>query len=164
LRLDLEGTPIPAVREVDARRRPATVAAFGPHEEAACGDADRRVVEIAQAIRRQTRETLDFLIIETDRERNYYVQFPCPSSDHPSSLYCEAVSDKHLAPEDQLGEAGAERLRSLGWLEPEGSRENWYREFTLQSDSDFDGIAVILVQTLRQVYGYRDGDLAVKFG
>jgi hypothetical protein len=80
---------------------------------------------IGDALRRQTRETLDFVIVCSDPARNYYVQFPSPGDSHPPSLYCEAVSDKWLEPEDRLGEAGAGRLRSLGWRDPDGRHDNW---------------------------------------
>jgi hypothetical protein len=117
---------------------------------------------IADALRRQTRETLDFLIVCSDPARNYYVQFPWPGDSHPRSLCCEAVSDKWLESEHRLGEAGAERLRSLGWSDPEGRHDNWFREFELHDEEDFERIAATLVQTLRAVYGYAGGPLEVQ--
>lgn len=120
------------------------------------GDFDP-VSEIATALRRQTRENLDFLIVCSDPLRNYYVQFPSPGDDHPRSLHCEAVSDKWLDSAHGIGESGAARLRSLGWSDPDRRHDNWFREFSLHGDEDFERIAATLVHTLQEVYGYDGG-------
>lgn len=117
------------------------------------------VAEIAGALRRQTREQRDYLIVMSDPKRNYYVQFPHPGAESRDVLYCEAVSDEWLDSANELGEAGASRLRALGWSDPEANSPNWSREFLLQGGADFEQIAATLVETLSDVYGYDGGPL-----
>lgn len=69
-------------------------------------------------------------------------------------LYGEAVADRFLEPDWHVGEDGALRLESLGWLPPTGERRpNWYREFSLRSDMDLDSVAQLVVETF--VEGFR---------
>lgn len=120
------------------------------------------IAEIGAALRRQTSERRDFLIVTSDAVRNYYVQFPHPGQRSPESIYCEAVADEWLKPEHQLGEAGAAHMRALGWSEPTRRSRNWSRKFQLRDDSDFATIAATLVETLSAVYGYEGGPLEVR--
>ena len=138
---------------------------------------------IEQALRLQTVEARDYLIVWGNRRRNYFVQFPSPEqsaagSGLPPSLYCEAVSDLYLSPENALGARGAERLLDLGWVEPTatpastqlyaGPRNyrspNWSREFDLPNEAAFARIAQALLVTLSSVYGYSGGPLELEIG
>ncbi len=136
--------------------------------------SEQAATRIAQALRFQTVEARDYLIIWGDRDRNYYVQFPSPQRPGPSglppSLHSEAVSDLYLTPENALGKQGAKCLLGLGWDAPTsaqalrryvvgGETANWHREFGLPGDEAFRSIADVVLKTLSNAYGYSGGSL-----
>lgn len=133
--------------------------------------ASDEIAEIARALRQQTVECRDFLILEAAGSNNYFVQFPSPSEKRlppgelPLELFSEAVSNEFLEPPNRLSVNQEGRLRTLGWSDPGPVRfsagwtisPNWWRIFPLGSDDRFQEIAATVHATLVEVYGHRGG-------
>jgi hypothetical protein len=141
---------------------------------------------VADAVRKQTEERRDVLIIEWAEEPWYYVQFPHPATvpsaiagrptwdDEPEWLYSEASSDFYRPPPLHIGERGANDMMRLGWRPPKSARdkledvymggaevENWFRVFPLNVGQPYESIAVTIVETFRTGFGCADGLLKV---
>jgi hypothetical protein len=95
----------------------------------------------------------DQLIISADQPPGVYVQ----AAQDDAELTIEAVADHHLPPESRAGAAGAERLRALGWNEPEDEFENWADAVDWPAPTaDYARAADMMVATLRDVYSVPD--------
>lgn len=107
---------------------------------------------INQSLRRlhSEGEAGNFVIYKVSEEKNYYIQ--ASGEKGGDTLYVEAVSNNYLAPKFQLDQNKENQLRNLGWIRPEKSEGNFYREMVVKSDQDRQGVADFLFKTLEQVY------------
>jgi type III secretion system-like peptide-binding chaperone len=140
---------------------------------------------LAHAVRKQTEERRDVLIIEWADEPRYYVQFPHPETvamttghareGDPEWLYSEAVSDLWLPPALHIGDDGASALEHLGWRPAKSPRDsltdvyvegsdtrNWFRVFPLNVGEPYEGIAETIVETFRAAFRCTRGFLKIE--
>lgn len=92
----------------------------------------------------------NFVTFIADEEKNYYVQ--ATGEKEGDTIYTEAVSNNSLSPSVRLSESKISHLKSLGWAEPENGEGNFYKNWTIQSDTDRRQVARFLLQTLEEVY------------
>ena len=104
---------------------------------------------ISQSLNRLHREG-EAGIYKVSEEKKYYIQ--ASGEKGGDTLYVEAVSNNFLAPKFQLDQNKESQLRSLGWIPPEKSEGNFYRELVVKSDQDRKEVADFLFKTLKQVY------------
>jgi hypothetical protein len=95
----------------------------------------------------------DTLILEHDGR---YVQF----RQAPDALYAEAVANRYLPPERQVGPDAEADLGQLGWHRPTPpGHHNWWRELPWPARSqEARELADALVATLRRVYAVASPD------
>src|SRR3954453_11882534 len=108
--------------------------------------------EIAQALHKLVADRVQagtYVILEGDPERNYYIQFALQGD----RLFCEAVSNQYLEPEDQLSDAQLRTLENLGWREPEYEGQNWFRTFRPTTPDDYAQIVSRVRRAFTDVYG-----------
>lgn len=124
------------------------------------GNFDR----IVDALRRMHEEggKGSFVIFHADRRRNYYVQFAGERGE--ALLYGEAVGNANLDAAGKLSGRQKERLRSIGWEEANGRGfGNFHREWQVRTMEDLRDVALDVIRTLLNVYGFSDaGDLDVE--
>ena len=134
--------------------------------------ASDEIGDITQALRTQTVECLDYLLLEGSPSG--YVQFPRPSEKRlpqgelPVELFSEAVSNEYLEAPYKLSAEQESTLRKLGWNDPgdvsyatiSATSPNWWRVFPLGSDDRFNEIAAAAHATLVEAYGHQ-GALAI---
>src|SRR5689334_21644909 len=96
---------------------------------------DREIVEALAKLAGDCDPGDNFVILEGDAARNYYIQFA--GSDN--EIYYEAVANEFLATEDQLDPKGLRALRKLGWREPDQQIGNWNRTFRPTGADDLAG-------------------------
>lgn len=114
---------------------------------------ERLLAAINEAAFRMWQENHEFLLLEANRKRGYYVQF-ARSRDDPLELTAEAVSDALLADRYQLGVQGGLQLQLLGWHTPNGaSHPNWWRRFEVRTTNDLAPAVELAAQTLAGVFG-----------
>jgi hypothetical protein len=99
------------------------------------------------------------IIVNSDRSRNYYLQALLQPG---YVLHCEAVSDINLEERYRIGAEGATRLLKLGWEEEKPKDPNWWRKYDFRSMDAAEPIADLFLRTLREVYDYRDGPVAIE--
>jgi hypothetical protein len=114
---------------------------------------DARVDDVARALedlfqQPERDDTANFVVVEADSSRNYYTQYVGDRG----ALWCEAVSNENLAPENALTDEQMSRLVAFGWSPPQGgsATNNWWYVADLPSPRD---VAWLTVQTLAKVYG-----------
>lgn len=89
-----------------------------------------------------------FVILEGGPTRNYYIQFAVQGG----RLFCEAVSNQYLEPQDQLDDAQLRALENLGWREPEHEAQNWFRTFRPNDPDDYIAIVGITRRAFTDVF------------
>jgi hypothetical protein len=89
------------------------------------------------------------VIFHGDEERNYYVQFAVDEG----GLFCEAVYNYYLEPENHLTGDQVARLLALGWSPPEDEEQNFFRIFQPTSDEDLRAIVALARRAFIEVYG-----------
>lgn len=98
--------------------------------------------------------------LSLDGPGGFYVQFAL-SDDEPSRLRGEAVSNKYLSGDQQLGSDRIDELVALGWTGPTSSNPNFSRTWSLVTEmSDI----VAAVDATARVYGVNPGGLTPRFG
>lgn len=113
-------------------------------------------VEIVRALRKLLRDRIDagtYVILNGDGDRNYYIQFALQKG----VLFCEAVHNRYLAPEDRLTLGHARRLVGLGWRKPGKGHRNWFRTFEPKGARDFKSLVGLTRQAFREAYGLPEG-------
>jgi hypothetical protein len=111
-----------------------------------------RVGEVAEALEELIRQPVreddaNFLIVQADPTRNYYTQY----LGDKGAVWCEAVSNENLDPENALSDEQMSRLVAFGWSPPQGDNlSNWW--YVVDEPSPRD-LAWLTVQTLDKVYG-----------
>lgn len=94
------------------------------------------------------------VIIEVEASDNRYVQFLATED---GGLVAEVVSNVNLWGDELLSPADEERLRALGWQEPDlPERPNWWRDEVQLGDVQCVSEAAITV--LHEVFGVGDED------
>jgi hypothetical protein len=87
-------------------------------------------------------------VIVAQTRRPYYVQFRVDGD----VLWCEAVHNKHLAPEDRLDRSQIRQLKRLGWAEPRRPDQNYRRSFAPERPEDYREIARVVRQAFAAAY------------
>lgn len=95
--------------------------------------------------------TGNFAIFTVDEEKNYYVQ--ATAERDGDWLYLEAVSDRYLQKPHRLSEGQTAALKSSGWEDPDRGSKNFHQLFDLADPNDLVEGAVLIIDTLRRVYG-----------
>ncbi|MCW2525645.1 MAG: hypothetical protein JWM76_505 [Pseudonocardiales bacterium] len=94
-----------------------------------------------------------FLIVCLRDDDRIYVQFAQGSE----SLRAEAVADEFLPDDRQLGFAGADAMKSLGWVPPDldpAGMMNWHSELDWPATTgQYRELVEMSVAALRDVYG-----------
>ncbi len=98
----------------------------------------------------------NFVTFVADEEKNYYVQ--ATGEKEGDTIYTEAVSNNALSPAYRLNEIKLTHLKSLGWIEPKNEDGNFYKDWSINSDSDRKQVANFLLKTLEEVYNFTDND------
>lgn len=117
--------------------------------------------EVRTALRTFLCELREFVIISSDPSRNYYVQAAGREEGDAFVLRCEVVSNEFIEPMDRLDAASASKMKELGWR---GPAPNWWQDWSVGHHDDVDELAAIFVDTLRDVYSYEGGHLAIELG
>jgi hypothetical protein len=90
------------------------------------------------------------LIISASQPPGVYVQ----AAQDDADLVVEAVADRYLPPGSGVGASGGQRLRGLGWDEPEDEYDNWTHQIAWPArTSEYQKAANMMVAALRDVYG-----------
>jgi hypothetical protein len=89
------------------------------------------------------------VVFVADPDRNYYAQFRCNGGD--SFVYAELVSNTFLARADMLDQEQVDSLVRRGW--DVGTKSNFYRTWSAESDSAREEIARELMGTFLKIYG-----------
>ena len=113
---------------------------------------------IGKAIRQLIDDCEEFLVLEADAGRNYYIQFAGgePPGADELALWVEAVSDNYLAPQDQLTTGASEQLLAWGWDPPTKSGDNWHRIAPAQTPEQIESLIALVIDTFRAAYGITD--------
>ena len=95
----------------------------------------------------------NFVIFIANQDANYYIQVAGQNGD--SNLYIEAVNNDYISRQYKLEAAALSKLKELGWadLDPDGSG-NYYQNWQVNSDEVRLQIAVNLMNTFMEVYGF----------
>jgi hypothetical protein len=107
--------------------------------------------EIADALQKLVSDSITpgtYVLLEADPERNYYIQFALQGD----RIFCEAVSNQYLEPQDQLDDTQLRSLENLGWREPEYDAQNWFRTFRPTQPEDFTEIVDLVRRAFSDVY------------
>lgn len=128
---------------------------------------------VERAIRKLLSDRLAYLVIY-DETHGYYVQFaPGYVEDDIDDLYGEAISNNLLDADKALDRSQEQALRRLGWMPPTDTNPtgrfttqtewvNWFRYFEVpSSDEDFRRVAMLVVDTLTDVYKSNGADLRI---
>lgn len=114
--------------------------------------ADARDDEIAEALQKLMDDGIEagaYVVLEGDPSRNYYIQFAMQGE----RLFCEAVSNQYLEPDDHLSDAQLRTLENLGWREPETEGQNWFRTFRPSEAADYAEMVSEVRRAFALVYG-----------
>jgi len=125
---------------------------FGRREEPPAPPPSPQVDTVAQALDWAAGRPAAAAVIRIDSARNHYVQFASGNG----SLTAEAVSNAYLKPEDALDPGQEGRLQELGYTLSGDGSGNWSTDFAGWPASRTQA-ELLLLQTMRDVFGYRDG-------
>lgn len=98
----------------------------------------------------------NFVIFIADEDKNYYVQ--ATGEKEGDTIYTEAVSNNSLRDPFKLNAIQINHLKSIGWTDPKDGEGNFYKNWSIHSDSDREQIATFLLKTLKDVYQFADYD------
>lgn len=113
------------------------------------GATDQEIAEALQKLVSDAVTAGTFVVLEGDTDRNYYIQFAMQGD----RLFCEAVSNQYLEPENQLSQEQLRTLENLGWREPEYEAQNWFRTFRPVQPDDYIEIVRLARKAFTDVYG-----------
>jgi hypothetical protein len=144
-----------------------SVGAGETHSRVALASKAQTLDALTSALRTAVVDGHDFLIVTSDKPKNYYVQIVAPEekpSKLPATISAEAVSNRYLERSARLSDEQERTLTRLGWSAPSAGSPNWSRVFRLGEDARFSAIAEALYETLAQVYAYAGGALDITTG
>ena len=104
--------------------------------------------KIVQEIQKIIEGSNDFIILEFDGKKNYYIQFSIKSE---TVIIGEAVSNYYLGEGNKLKPLQIQKLKEMKWFQNFDS-DNFSREFTVLSENDYEPIADMVLQIISEVY------------